>query len=228
MSSEPESLGTQEVAPANAFIPLQRDNLKDQIAHAIRTEILTGRMETGKVYKAGEMAERFGASRTPVREAILQLESKGLVEVTTGVGFRVVTPSPEELANAVAIRRLLEIPTVASLAGKLNAETLQRARELINDVRAASVRNDLVEYLSSDMVFHLFLVSQAHNRKLTEIVSDLRDAHRVVPKLAQIAEAGDLLSRNAEHVAIIDAIEAGDSEEVSRLMTNHLAINSPD
>ena len=85
---------------------LERANLKDQIVRAIRMQILTGRMRPDKTYSMGALAERFGASRTPIREAVLELEAKGLVEITRGVGFRVRDPSPEGVARCPGCTRV--------------------------------------------------------------------------------------------------------------------------
>lgn len=216
-------------ASSNAIVPshtimLQRDNLKDQIAHAIRIEILTGQMQPGTTYKAGEIARTYGASRTPVREALLELESKGLVEVTRGVGFRVVVPTAQELRDVFAVREMLEIPATAAIAGRVSAIALATARELMNDIRDAAKRNDVVAYLDHDKNFHLFLVAQNGNAILTKMVGELRDAQRV-PGLARIAEAGQLLQRHAQHEVMLDAIEAGDAKRVEELMKDHLALS---
>jgi len=209
---------------ASSSVVLQRDNLKDQIAQAIRTEILTGRMSPGTLYKAGEIAETYGASRTPVREAILELESKGLVEVTRGVGFRVVTPSTQELRDVLAVREMLEVPATAAVAGTLSAASMAVARRLLDELRQAAIRNDLVEYLARDKTFHMFLVAQGGNARLTQIVSELRDVQRV-PGLTRIADSGQLIERHREHERILDAIEAGRADEVTTLMKHHLELS---
>lgn len=205
-------------------VMLQRENLKDQIASAIRTQILTGRMGPGTLYNAGEIAQMYGASRTPVREAILELASKGLVEVTRGVGFRVVEPSRQDLIDVFAIRELLEVPATAAVAGKMSPEAIATARRLLSDSRDAAVRNDLIDYLAKDRAFHLHLVAQGGNTRLTQIISDLRDLQRV-PGLTRLADTGHLVDRHTEHERILEAIEAGRSDEVTELMLQHLNLS---
>ncbi len=213
---------------ASDYLPtgslVQLGNLKEQIARVIRTEILTGRMRPGTTYKMGELAARFGASRTPMREAILELEAKGLVEITRGVGFRVSAPSEQERRDVLQVREMLEVPATASLAGRLDAEQLRVARALMEESRIAAVDNDLVAYLERDKAFHLYLIAQTGNRRLVDIVSDLRDAQRV-PGLSQLASDRNLLPRHTEHVAIIDAIEAGDAERVETAVRQHLSLS---
>ncbi len=213
-------------SPDDAFAGavLQRGNLKEQIARVLRTEILTGRMRPGTTYKMGELAARFGASRTPMREAILELEAKGLVEITRGVGFRVSAPSTEERRDVLQVREMLEVPATGSIAGQLDDEQLHRARTLMEECRVAAEANDLVEYLDRDKAFHMYLIAQTGNRRLVDIVSDLRDAQRV-PGLTQLAGDRNLLPRHTEHVAIMDTIEAGDREKVEELVRQHLSFS---
>jgi DNA-binding GntR family transcriptional regulator len=172
----------------------------------------------------GVLAEQYGASRTPIREAVLELEAKGLVEITRGVGFSVCELSPKEWADAVEVREMLEVPAMKSLAGRLSAEEIAEARSILDRIERAALANDIVEYLESDEEFHLFLIALAGNPKLTQIVSMLRDTQRV-PGLAHIAEERQLGSRHFEHVEILDAIEASDSERVAELVRSHLALN---
>lgn len=204
---------------------LERVNLKDQIVRAIRVQILTGRMRPDQTYTMGALADRFGASRTPIREAVLELEAKGLVEITRGVGFRVRDPSPTEWQDALAVRELLEIPAMVKIAGRLDDLQLAEAARRLELLRQAAEANDIVLYLERDMDFHIYLVQLNGNAKLTEMVRDLREAQRV-PGLAAIAETGSLSERHKQHVQLLDAIEAGDGHLVESLITEHLSLSA--
>ena len=216
-------------APASlddaAIAVLNRGNLKDQIASALRTEIVAGRMRPGTTYKMGELAARFGASRTPMREAILELEAKGLVEITRGVGFRVLAPSAKELRDNLEVREMLEAPAMASLAARLTDEELATARGLAAAIEEAAKQNDLARYLERDREFHLYLMARTGNGKLVAIVGELRDVQRV-PGLDRMAHEGSLVERNRHHVAMLDAIESGDGGRVEQLVREHLALES--
>ena len=205
-------------------LALDRDNLKDRIARALRTEIVTGRMRPGTTYKMGELADQFGASRTPIREAILELEAKGLVEITRGVGFRVSRPSAEELADILEVRKMLEIPATVAAAGKLDADSMRTARELLDLLTEAAEQNDLSTYLDRDYDFHQFLIARSGNAKLATIVGDLRDVQRV-PGLTEIADEGNLKERNEDHVELLAAIEAGDARRTEEIITKHLELS---
>lgn len=200
---------------------LERRSLKDQIADAIHTEIFTGRMAPGKTYKMGELAAQFGASRTPMRDAMLELESKGFVKITQGVGFTVVAPTPEELRDILEVRKMLEVPAMAAIAGKLDQESLSTARALLEKVGKAAEEANLGEYVISDRDFHRYLLSHNPNQKLAEIVCDLRDASRA-PRLVRLAQEDKLKTRHKEHVELLAAIEEGDADRVAEIIERHM------
>lgn len=203
---------------------LARTNLKDQVATALKTAILTGRLRPGNTYKSGELAKMYGASRTPVREAILELESKGLVDVIRGVGFRVAVPSAAQERDTIQIREILETWAVATIAGTLSAEAVARARKMIVELGPVATRNDLGAYLGKDKAFHTFLVGQTGNGRLTALVEELRDAQRA-PALAKLADAGTLSERNEQHAKMLDALVAGDATLAADLIRRHIGLN---
>ena len=84
-----------------------RTNFKDQVFVLIRDEIMAGILKPGTVYSMGDLATRYGASRTPVREALIELESKGIVRFFRGVGFGVIAPSSEYLRDTLQLREIL-------------------------------------------------------------------------------------------------------------------------
>src|SRR5882757_240731 len=83
-----------------------------QVTENLRAAIISGQMEPGVVYSAPILAEEFGVSPTPVREAMLDLAKDGLIEVARNKGFRVIEPSQHELDEMMELRLLLEVPTV--------------------------------------------------------------------------------------------------------------------
>lgn len=203
---------------------LARTNLRDQVARALRTAILTGRMRPGTMYKTGELAHMYGASRTPVREAILELESKGLVTVIRGVGFRVAVPSAAEEHDTLQIREILETWAVSAVAGRLSAEALAQARSMVAELAPIAASNDLGPYLEKDKAFHAFLVAQTGNARLAKLVEELRDAQRA-PALARLADAGTLSQRNEEHARMLDALQSGDAAMAVELIRRHIGVN---
>src|SRR5258705_13910993 len=84
----------------------------EQTIAAVRSAVDDGRMTPGVKYSVYQLAEALGISRTPVREALLQLEQGGLIRFEQRQGFRILLPDPKEIADIFAVRLSLEVPAV--------------------------------------------------------------------------------------------------------------------
>ena len=199
----------------------ERVSLRQRVAESLRAALVSGRMAPGTTYSIPALAEQFGVSATPVREAMLDLVNEGIVAPVPNKGFRVVELTDEELDQVTELRRLLEVPTVRDLAGHISASSLQRLRALAADVQDAAGRGDVVAYVESDRELHLALLAEAGNPRLVEMVGRLRDQSRLYG-LEQLAADGVLVDSAAEHARLIDAIESGDRRAAERVMAHHL------
>lgn len=201
-----------------------RTNFKDQVFVLIRDEIMAGILKPGTVYSMGDFATRYGASRTPVREALIELESKGIVRVFRGVGFEVVAPSPEYLRDTLQLREILETHAMVSIAGQLTTAEYQVAHDLMMEVHEIAISNDAIRYRKVDYDFHVYLTSLTGNDRLVSLVQELRDT-QMMPGLNQIASAGNLVERSSQHFKILNAIKNGDAKNVAVYMGNHLGFS---
>ena len=175
----------------------------------------------GVTYSVPALAEQFGVSETPVREAMLDLVNEGIVAAVPNKGYRVVELSDAELDQVSQLRRLLEVPTVGGLAGSLDAATVKRLRVLARQVRDAALRADVVAYVEADRELHLALLSASGNPRLVDLVGRLRDQSRLYG-LEQLAADGVLVESADEHLALIDALESGDRRSAEAVMDHHL------
>lgn len=197
-----------------------RRSLREQVAHALRAALIAGEMRPGVVYSAPTLAEQFGVSPTPVREAMLDLAKEGLVESVRNKGFRVTALSDADLDEFTEIRALIEVPTVGKIARVVDPARLERLRPLANRIVEAARRRDLISYVDADMEFHLELLSLASNAHLVEVVRDLRNRSRLygLPTLAH----DELLDSAEEHVQLLAVMAAGDSGAAETLMRDHI------
>ncbi|MDQ6524485.1 GntR family transcriptional regulator [Nocardioides sp. LHD-245] len=222
MTDQPEkTMPSTSGGPGGA---IERINLKSQVLEVLRTAIFSGELAPGVVHTNGELAARYGVSRTPVREAVLELESKGLVTIARGVGFRIVAPSDDESRELNEMRQVLEGWAMSRIAGELSDEALVEAEAMLARVTAAAEAADLTAYWAQDRAFHDFLVRQAGNVRLATLLSDYRDSQRI-PVLARIAREGNLPARNVDHVRLLDAIRAGEKEAAGDLIRAHIGLN---
>lgn len=199
----------------------ERVSLRERVAESLRAALVSGRMAPGTTYSIPALAEQFGVSATPVREAMLDLVNEGIVAPVPNKGFRVVELTDDELDQVTELRRLLEVPTVRDLAGSIDAAAIKRLRTLADAVHDAARRGDVVAYVESDRELHLALLAEAGNPRLVEMVGRLRDQSRLYG-LEQLAAEGVLVDSAAEHVRLIDALESGDRRAAEKVMAHHL------
>ncbi|MFF9767729.1 GntR family transcriptional regulator [Streptomyces sp. NPDC014636] len=199
---------------------VQRSSVRGQILDALRTALVTGDLKPGEVYSAPVLGERFGVSATPVREAMQQLALEGAVEVVPNRGFRVLQRGARELAELAEVRALIEVPVVLRLARTVPAERWADLRPLAEEtVRAAAVGCPAA-YAESDRAFHRALLALSGNEQLLRIAEDIHRRSQWPP--VRRGRAG-LVADAAEHMALLDALAAGDVGVVRGLVGEHFA-----
>ncbi len=196
-------------------------SMRQRIADALRASVITGEMTVGTVYSVPALADKFGVSITPVREAMLDLAKEGLVEPVRNKGFRVRELSAKELDEITDVRLMLEPAAVASLTGKLSAEIIQELGALADNIVTTAAAGNVIEYVDADRVFHRTLVELTENNILTELVMSLRAQSRLFG-LHSLAQAGTLHVSAHEHHELIDALQGNDSAAVHAILTHHL------
>ncbi|SDG72067.1 DNA-binding transcriptional regulator, GntR family [Sinosporangium album] len=199
----------------------ERQSLREQVADALRAALVTGEMRPGVVYSAPVLAAQFGVSATPVREAMLDLAKEGLVEAVRNKGFRVTALSDRDLDELTELRRLIEVPTVARLAGTADPAELELLRPVAEEIVRAAETGDLLSYVDADLRFHVGLLSLAGNMRLVEIVRDLRNRARLYG-LEALYRTGGLVHSAREHVELLDALVAGDGDRTEALISQHI------
>jgi DNA-binding GntR family transcriptional regulator len=196
-------------------------SLRAQVAASLRGAVVSGQMTPGETYSVPAMAQKFGVSATPVREAMLDLVNDGLLVAVRNKGFRVVELSDRDLDEITEMRVLLEAPTVGALAGRLTDEQLDRLVATAEEVQRHAAAGELVDYVETDRALHLALLSLAGNRRLVGTVEQLRARSRL-SGLGTLVEEGRLTESAGEHLAILDALRQGDAERAERLTAAHV------
>ncbi|MGR0318658.1 GntR family transcriptional regulator [Agromyces sp. ZXT2-3] len=197
-------------------------SLRERVEAALAAAIRSGEMKPGELFSAPTLAARFAVSATPVREAMLNLEKRGFVEIVRNKGFRVTGVSDQDLQDIVDIRQLLEPPTVGALAGRIPAESYGHLRDLAGRIVDGAVRGSLADYLEADADFHAAVTSHAGNPRLSALITELRAQTRL-PGLADLLATEELAASADEHLELLDLLEAGDGEGAERLMHRHIA-----
>lgn len=198
-----------------------RERLRDQVAHHLRAALISGELRPGEVYSAPGLAEDFGISATPVREAMLDLAREGLVEPVRNKGFRVTEVNERDLDQYTEIRTLIEVPMIGRITRSASPEELEALRPVAEEIVRAARDHDLIGYLDADRQFHLSLLALAGNDRLVETVGDLRKRSRLYG-LTALDERDQLLPSAEEHIELLDLMVAGNAKAAEKCMARHL------
>ena len=195
-----------------------------EIAQRVVESILAQKLAPGERLGEQELADLFGVSRTLVREALMQLQARGFVEVRTRKGWYVVEPSVEEARDAFAARRAVESGLLREAAGQLEGAPLQsvvrRLRQHIQEEQAAIDGADVATraFLLAD--FHVCLAECLGHKLLSDMLRDLTARTTLVATLYQSTH--DAQASCADHERIVQAIERGELPQAATLMLDHI------
>jgi DNA-binding GntR family transcriptional regulator len=194
-------------------IKLINTTVRAQAADELRDRILTGRLRPGDRLDLDQLTAEFGISRTPIREALLELSYEGLVAITPRSGIAVVGITPEDAVDNFAI--------LAALAGKgAELATARISPEELRDLRAlAAAIGESDDVVAANRHFHRAINLAARSPRL---LTHVRQAQRVVPgNYFELFPEQERRSRR-EHAALLDAMERSDGNEARRVMEAHV------
>ena len=187
----------------------------DLVAALIREMVITGQLAAGEQLRQRDLAQRFGVSQTPVREAMRRLESEGLLLCDTHRGFTVVEPDMGRVGENFQIRAALESLGASLAARKIDAAGLARLRELNDQMRA--LPGDDPGYTELNREFHFTVYSCARSPLLLSLMRLLwASLHGGPPVPRTHAESA------RQHDEILAALEAGDAEVASARTYQHI------
>ncbi len=182
--------------------------------------ILSGELEPGERLFEDRLAERLGVSRNPVREALRELESTGLVEVVARRGAYVTTFDPTRARQILELRQVLEA-YAAELAARNRTEAdLDDMRSCLERGRGATADGDLVTAAGYHRDFHKLVERASQNDYLEPTVGPLR--HQTELVFSRLAHSRGVLSWD-EHQRLLDAIERGDADAAREATLHHMA-----
>ena len=193
-----------------------------EIAQRVVESILARKLAPGERLGEQELAELFGVSRTLVREALMQLQARGFVQVRSRKGWYVMEPSLDEARDAFAARRAVESSLLrqAGEDGRPLQSVVRRLRQHVKDEQAAIAGADPATraYLLAD--FHVCLAECLGHKVLSDILRDLTARTTLVATLYQSTH--DATQSCADHAEIVAAIDHGDLDQAAELMLAHI------
>jgi DNA-binding GntR family transcriptional regulator len=204
---------------------VKRSSLRQQIADALRDEVLTGRLPAGRHFTVKEIAELYGVSATPVREALVDLAAQGLLDIEHHRGFRVRRFTHDDFLSLIDARAIIVDSTFRRMnAGSIDncpsgALTSLRRRA---DAAASAARGGKLDILiGHDVRFWRELAALAGNEHICEFLDRIRAQTWVysVPLLRGQSQCEETFW--SDHVALAEAVAARDMAAVQQLVDSY-------
>jgi DNA-binding GntR family transcriptional regulator len=202
-------------------IAVRRTSLRQQIADALRDEVLTGRLQAGRHFTVKEIADTYGVSATPVREALVDLAAQGLLEVEQHRGFQVRLFTAADFRSLTEARAFVVDAAFRWMAehgmGELPADAIASVRRRAEAAARAARTGVLDVLIGCDLRFWGELAAIGGNPHLCEFLDRARTQIWIyaVPHLRGLGDLAGVCWSG--HVALVDAVAARDTETARRL-----------
>lgn len=203
-----------------AAVSLTPRALYQEVAELLRQRIFNRELEPGSWIDELKIAEEFGISRTPLREALKVLAAEGLVTMKVRRGAYVTEVSEQDMTDVYHLLSLLESDAAGVVASCATAEQLQDLQILHNKLEAAVGDCDL--FFEINEQFHMRLLALANNRWRNQVVADLRKVMKL-NRHNSLLKSGRLQESLAEHRAIMAALLARNAQASVERMREHFA-----
>lgn len=197
--------------------------LSEQLRERIEENIVTGAYPPGTRLDEVELADTFGVSRTPIREALIQLSSEGFIEIRPRRGAIVAQIAPARLCEMFDVMAELEAMCGRLAARRAVAEDIERIRQAHAACQSARDANDPDTYYRLNETFHFAIYVASHNGFLAEQATGLHRRLRPYRRL-QLRVRNRMNNSFDEHNAIVEAIARGDSDAAADILRSHVAV----
>jgi DNA-binding GntR family transcriptional regulator len=212
------------------------DQLVGNLADRISAKILKGEFPPGSFLRQEALAEEFSVSRTPIREALRQLEAKGVIQHRPNQGAIVLAPNARDIRDAYQIRAELEGLAISLAAEWITDEQIERMRraqkrfaDAVEKLIAARKSNSKAQlknvpnWVESNDEFHGAVIEASGNRRLKQMIQDLHLGFTRNVMLSAVTMDGRRMRENvSQHDAILSAVIRHDAIEARKAMTHHI------
>jgi len=219
-----QSIPSRALRSARVRFPLTRSpmklasNLQEQVASHLRRRILSGQLLPDTPLREQTLAEEFGISRGPIRDALLHLTKEGLLVAKPNVGVKVAAePSGFKRNVIVHLRREVEASAVTAWFGTRDAGLLRRLDDNLALYREACGGSDLGQVVELDMAFHRLIVEAADQGSLVDLWLPI-----MLRMFLRYSRHRDLMESYREHADIVRAMHSGREWEALEALKSHI------
>jgi DNA-binding GntR family transcriptional regulator len=235
-SNVPDDTDLLPVATMPGAMATSAEQLVGSLAERISAKIFAGEFPPGSRLRQEALAEEFSVSRTPIREALRQLEVKGVIQHRPNQGAIVLAPNARDIRDAYQVRAELEGLAVSLAVEWITEEQIERMRraqkrfaETVDKLIAARKSNakthhkNVPNWVESNDEFHGIVIEASGNRRLKQVIQDLHLGFTRNIMLSALMMDGRRMRENvSQHDAILSAISQHDAIEARKVMTHHI------
>jgi DNA-binding GntR family transcriptional regulator len=198
-------------------------SLRSQALEQLRRNIITGVLPAGELYSEQILADKMGVSRSPVREALLQLASEGLVELIPHRGVRITQIDPAYLTHILEFRAAIDGYCARTLASTPRRKVLEQLDAELARQRDLIAAENWESWPDANMDFHSVLARNVGNPLMESAIAEL-GSHMMRLGFMIHGQHDQIRENFAAHTAIVDAIRKGDPATAQALACEHLQI----
>lgn len=195
---------------------------KQKAYQLIKDAILYRRLKVGNVYSQDGLCAELKISRTPVREALLELQKEGYIKILRGRGIEVVPISPKEAKDIIEMRLIIELAGSELAARRAAQHDIDRMREKLDEMSLSLDTEDNTLLYRQDRQFHILIFEASGNQRMLETVESLRDLFLRLETLQAFHDSQGREQILMEHEKIYEAIRTHDPESAKKAMQEHL------
>ncbi len=201
--------------------------IRRKVYDYLRNKLLSGEIPPHQHLIEAKIAQEIGTSRTPVREALHNLEHEGLVESIPRVGYIVKPISEEEVEEICEIRAVIEMTAARWAIEKAHQKLIEDLEENIRLSEKKISDGDPRAFVELDAHFHEIIAKHSRSQRLLELAQTLR-RHMLRYRIESIYSVDNVLRAIEGHRGILEAIKKADPEEVNRAVQYHLQQSKKD
>lgn len=221
------SVYTEQKMSSTRIFPFQ--GLRENVAQLLRNAICDGSFRPGDSLKDTALAARFQVSRSPIREALLQLEKEGLVKNYHNQGWFVIDLTPEEIVEITSLRAVMEVLALQLAAENISKRELAKIREIEEGFRTSFDAADFPAVCRCDFAFHQAIWSASGHRVLNETLLQVARpyfAYFQAVICAQGMPVEECVSTVRNHGALVDYLAGARDRTAEELIREHLGAMS--
>lgn len=193
--------------------------IRHEVYEKLRQDILQCELRPGTEFREGEMVEKFGVSKSPIRDALQRLELEGLIEITPRRGHRVAPISIADTSDMLDMRAILEAGALRLAIARANRSELKT----LDEFRTANTEK-LSEFADYNRRFHMALCEVSKNQRILSSMARLMEDYDrlcIVSLTSTRDQEGGMDEALADHIAIIDAVQSLNASTAIRASVRH-------